>query len=74
MTLPRPLLSKSSLDVSPPEATAPEVVEEAVEDDVDFELEEVKLDEMFEVTLVPLDTDEVPVCDIVEDEVEVHGC
>ena len=74
VTLPRPLLSKSSLDVSPPDAAAPVVAEEDVEDEVDFEEEEVRVDEMFDVAIVLLRTDEVPVCDIVEDEVEVHGC
>ena len=74
VTLPRPLLSKSSRDVSPPDAAAPAVAEEDVEDEVDFEEEEVKVDEMFDVAIVLLGTDEVPVCDIVEDEVEVQGC
>ena len=74
MTLPRPLLSKSNLDVSPPDAIDPEVAEEAIEEEVDFEVEDVMVDEMSDVTIVPPDTDEVPVCDIVEDEVDVHGC
>ena len=70
MTLPR-LRSNRSLDVSPPVAPVPV---EVVEDEVNFEDEEIKVDEMFDVTIVLLGTDEVPVCDIVEDEVEVHGC
>ena len=61
MTLPRPLLSNSNLEVSPAEALAPTaaVADDCVEDD--FDEEEVKVDEMLEVAIVLLGVDDVPV-------------
>ena len=63
MTLPRPLLSNSNLEVSPPEALAPTaaVADDCVGDEDDFDEEEVKVDEMLEVEIVLLGVDDVPV-------------
>ena len=63
MTLPRPLLSNSNLEVSPAEALAQPaaVADDCVGDEDDFDEEEVKVDEMLEVAIVLLGVDDVPV-------------
>ena len=60
--------------MSPPDAAAPEVTDEGVEDEVDSEDEEVKVDEKFDVAMVLLCMDELPLCDIAADEVDVYCC
>ena len=46
--------------MSPPDAAAPAAAEEDVEDEVDFEDEEVKVDDIFDVATLLLRVDTVP--------------
>ena len=78
MTLPRPLLSSNNLEVSPPDvaATPPAADDEDVEDNLEFDENEVMVeDELFDVEILLFKVDTAPLTrGIVADDCEVEVC